>query len=544
MILRNLKLAKKMFAVLALSLVALLATNSVGIVNLNKVADRLITALYSDTYKGSEFMLNADRDLYQALVDKRTLLSGNPDSKEFNDAVKSYEENILQVRDRMQAAKQIYEQKRSDYETLQHKDTKNLFFEAFDRFDADFSLWDAETRKIIDSVAANNGKLSTESLIRVDDSKFHSARENLNELEEMISEHAVSYIDEVKAENRSITWMLIAIVILSCVAVLLIGWFLLRFILNGIKKVVAVTEEIVSGNLQVESIEIKSKDEIGMLAQSINSMSSSLRQMINKITETAHSLAAASKQISAGMEEISGSSMNQAKHAQTITELFKELSSAINAVANSAEDAAEMSEQTVGIAHDGAEALQSTMDGMNKVSLQMNQLEADSNQIGNIIEVIGEIAEQTNLLALNAAIEAARAGEQGRGFAVVADEVRKLAERSSEATKQITTLIQGMQKSTESSVRVVADGVNQTRDTGAAFERITQKVNQSASRVVEIAAASEEQAAQSAEVLLSVESIAASSQETAAASEQTAASAQSLAELAEELNRLVVVFKV
>ncbi|WP_182302373.1 methyl-accepting chemotaxis protein [Cohnella cholangitidis] len=541
---RNLKLAKKMFAVLALSLVALLATNSVGIVNLNKVADRLITALYSDTYKGSEFMLNADRDLYQALVDKRTLLSGNPDSKEFNDAVKSYEENILQVRDRMQAAKQIYEQKRSDYETLQHKDTKNLFFEAFDRFDADFSLWDAETRKIIDSVAANNGKLSTESLIRVDDSKFHSARENLNELEEMISEHAVSYIDEVKAENRSITWMLIAIVILSCVAVLLIGWFLLRFILNGIKKVVAVTEEIVSGNLQVESIEIKSKDEIGMLAQSINSMSSSLRQMINKITETAHSLAAASKQISAGMEEISGSSMNQAKHAQTITELFKELSSAINAVANSAEDAAEMSEQTVGIAHDGAEALQSTMDGMNKVSLQMNQLEADSNQIGNIIEVIGEIAEQTNLLALNAAIEAARAGEQGRGFAVVADEVRKLAERSSEATKQITTLIQGMQKSTESSVRVVADGVNQTRDTGAAFERITQKVNQSASRVVEIAAASEEQAAQSAEVLLSVESIAASSQETAAASEQTAASAQSLAELAEELNRLVVVFKV
>jgi methyl-accepting chemotaxis protein len=203
-----------------------------------------------------------------------------------------------------------------------------------------------------------------------------------------------------------------------------------------------------------------------------------------------------------------------------------------------------MSEQTVNIAREGAEALQITLNGMNQVSGQMNRLESDSHEIGNIIEVIDEISEQTNLLALNAAIEAARAGEQGRGFAVVADEVRKLAERSGEATKQITAIIQGMQKSTELSVKVVAAGVDQTRETGQAFDRITRMVNQTASRVVEIAAASEEQSAQSTEVMQSVENIAAFSQETAAASEETASSSQSLAELAEELNRLVVVFKV
>lgn len=181
---------------------------------------------------------------------------------------------------------------------------------------------------------------------------------------------------------------------------------------------------------------------------------------------------------------------------------------------------------------------------MTRVNEQMSKLEEDSNKIGEIIEVIDDIAEQTNLLALNAAIEAARAGDQGRGFAVVADEVRKLAERSGEATKQITKIIKGMQDNTAQSVKAVEDGVVASQKTGEAFEHIMAMVNETAHKVTEIAAASEQQAAQSSEVLGSIESISAATEEAAASSEETASTAQSLAQLAEELNSSVSIFKI
>jgi methyl-accepting chemotaxis protein len=217
---------------------------------------------------------------------------------------------------------------------------------------------------------------------------------------------------------------------------------------------------------------------------------------------------------------------------------------AINSVASSAEEASELSNKTVGIAQDGGEIVRSSIGGMNLVNQQMLRLQEDSNKIGEIIEVIDDIADQTNLLALNAAIEAARAGDQGRGFAVVADEVRKLAERSSEATKQITSIIKGIQDNTQQSVKAVEQGVISSQKSGKAFENIISMVNDSANKVTEIAAASEEQAAQSSEVMSSIESISAAAEEAAASSEETASTAQSLAQLAEELNNSVSIFKI
>lgn len=346
--------------------------------------------------------------------------------------------------------------------------------------------------------------------------------------------------DVLYASSRTITLVIIIIAMLLSIA---FGYLISQVIARPLNRVVGLVEKVAHGDL-TETENIDTKDEVGQVAASINNMVLSLRETVSSILGLAENVSAAAEQISASTEEIASSSTSQANDAQVMNELFRELSLAITSVAHSAEEASELSNQTLRIAQNGGEVVRSSISGMNQVNEQMALLEEDSNRIGEIIEVIDDIADQTNLLALNAAIEAARAGDQGRGFAVVADEVRKLAERSSEATKQITAIIKGMQQNTKHSVRAVEEGVRSTQQTGEAFEHIMAMVNDSAQKVAEIAAASEEQAAQSSDVLSSIESISAATEESAASSEETASTAQSLAELAEELNQSVAIFKV
>jgi methyl-accepting chemotaxis protein len=340
---------------------------------------------------------------------------------------------------------------------------------------------------------------------------------------------------------------LLQTLIITLVAALIIGAVIIFFFSRRITKPIEMIAEhvgkIANGDLR-EKISIRSKDEVGRLAASVNDMVDRFRKLISGIIETSESVAAASQQISASTEEIASGSATQADASLTINELFKELSTAINNSTHRAEEAADLSNQTVQTALEGGQVVSTSIEGMKRASEQMDLLIQDSNKIGEIIEVIDDIAGQTNLLALNAAIEAARAGEQGRGFAVVADEVRKLAERSGEATKQITLIIKGMQHNTKSSVDAVTTGVEESVETGKAFETIVSMVNDSAQKVTEIAAASEQQAGQTGEVMKAVESIAATSQEAAAAAEETAATSQSLAHLAEDLNRSVSIFKI
>ncbi|QJD88204.1 methyl-accepting chemotaxis protein [Cohnella herbarum] len=340
--------------------------------------------------------------------------------------------------------------------------------------------------------------------------------------------------------SRNITIVvLIAAVILS----IAFGYFISQIIAKPLSRVVALVSKVADGDLR-DTVNIQTKDEIGALGKAIDTMVSNLRRIVGNILSSSQSLAAASQQISASSEEIASSNANQADAAQTISELFKELSSAIHSVAQNTELASELSDTAIGVAKDGGEVIRSSMESMNEVSGKMSRLENDSQKIGDIIEVIEDIADQTNLLALNAAIEAARAGEQGRGFAVVADEVRKLAERSSEATKQITGIIKGMQENTKLSVAAVQESASFSQKTGEAFKHIASMVNDAGNKVTEIAAASEEQAAQASTVQEAVENISAATEEAAAASEETATTAQSLAIMAEDLQQAVSIFRI
>ncbi|WP_164545686.1 methyl-accepting chemotaxis protein [Paenibacillus albus] len=341
--------------------------------------------------------------------------------------------------------------------------------------------------------------------------------------------------------NRMMKTTLLIAIIASIAALVAIYIFSVRLV-KPIVYITDVVKKLSTGDFRPR-IAVTSKDELGTLAAHMNDMLDGLSSMIEQVSHASVNVSATADQISMSTDEVAKGSVDQATQASNMTDLFGSLDRSIKAVAYSAKEAKQISEETESIALEGTNRINMTLSQMDEVNRHMEQLERDSKQIGEIIYVINEIAEQTNLLALNAAIEAARAGEQGRGFAVVADEVRKLAERSGDATKQIADIIKGMQQSAVKSVHAVGDSVIQFAQTRDSFGEIVGNVNKTAHKVDEIYRESEGQAERANDVMYSISSVAAISEQSAAAAEETAASSMELSSMAGRLNSSVEHFK-
>ena len=314
---------------------------------------------------------------------------------------------------------------------------------------------------------------------------------------------------------------------------------------------------IAGGDLTVDIVQ-KSNDEVGQLALAFKVMVENLRKALGKTIEASGAVASASSKISSSTEEMAAGMQEQTNQAGEVSSAVEEMTKTIVENSKNAVHTAETAKQAKVAAEQGGKVVEETVAEMNRIANVVNQsaetvkaLGKSSDQIGEIIGVIDDIADQTNLLALNAAIEAARAGEQGRGFAVVADEVRKLAERTTTATKEIASMIKTIQNDTMGAVTSMNEGTKQVNEgiklaemAGLSLKEIVDFSQKVTDKIARIATASEQQASKSEMITGNFKTITQCTRETADSVARVAETASNLSSLSEQLLAITRLFKI
>jgi methyl-accepting chemotaxis protein len=369
---------------------------------------------------------------------------------------------------------------------------------------------------------------------------------------------AGSYTDEFTDAAASAMARAVALVALISIVltVVLVSVFANR-ISRPIIDVRDIALLVAQGDL-TRNVAIHTKDEIGELGAAFNRMIADLRATILNVQESSSSVASASAEISTSTEQMAAGAQEQTSQASEVASAVEEMTKTIVENSRNASDTAQSAQHTRRTAEDGYSVVQETIEGMRRIADVVKhsastviELGKSSDQIGQIVSVIDDIADQTNLLALNAAIEAARAGEQGRGFAVVADEVRKLAERTTKATKEIADMIKKIQSDTggavesmEEGTKKVDEGIELAERAGQSLQGIVAMVQKVNDMVTQIAVASEQQSTASEQISKNVEGISSVTQQTASSTDQVARAAEDLNRLTENLQHLVARFKI
>ncbi|MCP1476424.1 methyl-accepting chemotaxis protein [Pseudomonas sp. EB276 TE3739] len=348
---------------------------------------------------------------------------------------------------------------------------------------------------------------------------------------------------------------IIIVAVIAALATVLLAWLLTRSIVTPLNRAVFAAQTIAGGDLS-KAIEVDGKDEPARLLEALAAMQTNLRKTIEQIAGSATQLGAAAEELSAVTEEASRGLQQQNNEIEQAATAVNEMTAAVEEVARNAVSTSEASNQSTHAAREGRDQVVKTVDAIQTMThdvlntAQMIEgLAAQGRDIGKVLDVIRAIAEQTNLLALNAAIEAARAGEAGRGFAVVADEVRALAHRTAQSTQEIEKMVAGIQNGTGEAVSSMQQSNQRTQSTlemaraaGVALEQITQSIHQINERNLVIASASEEQAQVSREVDRNLVNIRDLATQSAAGANQTSAATHELSRLAVDLNAMVARF--
>jgi methyl-accepting chemotaxis protein len=424
---------------------------------------------------------------------------------------------------------------------------------AFKTFSDAINVFSTQREEVVDLVTSSRLNKAKDLLYSNVETTRRLMHESLVKLVDINLESS-----RVAAEQSSTTaeQAKVAIVVVLGLGVLLgllFGVFVARSVSQPIKAIVQSVE-----NADLNTV-FKSdrKDEIGDLMKSFDRFVETLKETLTRVIEAAAAVASASAEISAGTEEMAAGAQEQSSQAADVSSAMEQMTRTILENSKNAAGTTETAKSARVAAERGGKVVQESINAMRKIAevvlksaSTVRALGKSSDQIGDIVSVIDDIADQTNLLALNAAIEAARAGEQGRGFAVVADEVRKLAERTSTATKEIAEMIKKIQTDTtdavvsmEAGTKEVNEGIRLADDAGNALSEIVEVFHRVTEKVAQIAAASEQQAASSEQISKNVEAISSVTHETASGIQEIARTAEDLNRLTESLQTLMGRFK-
>ncbi len=375
----------------------------------------------------------------------------------------------------------------------------------------------------------------------------------MNEEEDLLDQRSTIVNETTARADQTILWLTITAFF---IVILLIVYYT-RIIAFPIRKLSTIAEKISTGDLTGKIEETNRKDELGVLTRALTTMSDNLLAQFNEIADGVNTLSSATSEIMASVSQLAAGAAESATSISEASSTVGEIKQTAEVSNSKATQVSEAAQQISSISMDGTKTIEETREGMSKIKQQMEsiadivvRLSEQSQSIGSIAGSVNDLAEQSNLLAVNASIEAAKAGEHGKGFAVVAQEIKNLAERSKESTSQIRTILVDIQKAISSAVmateqggKVADEGLQLSLSASEVINTLAASVEQAAQSNIQIAASSQQQLIGMDQITTAMESIRESSMQTAASTKQTENSVSSIHDLGEKLQRILSEYK-